>query len=135
MSSTNSPEHAHTPARTRREPPEPATRAEARILEDLHEELGAAFDVYLEYIWNGQAAIVDMEADFHNLHWASYEHIEQFAEDFIDALGWNDARDELARTWAIPKNIITFDKQEFLTQLQRDFEFHTRGGQTHVFVK
>ncbi|MGR4009874.1 hypothetical protein [Leucobacter sp. 1207-22] len=67
--------------------PQPRTRAEARELERLRLEYGAAFEVYLERIWNGVEPIPDMENDFTNLHWASYDRIEHFIDDQLDALG------------------------------------------------
>jgi len=119
----------------RRAPPQPQTRREARLLEQLRRERGAAFDVYLEHVWNGIESISDMEADFENLHWASYEKVEQFVDDFIESLGWVEARDQILRDWAIPKDVLIFDRDAFLHHLRNDFEFYERGGETHVFVK
>ena len=139
-------EHIHYPAaddknRTapstapeRRPPPRPQSRAEARILEQLHAERGAAFQVYLDHVWNGIEPITEMEADFENLHWASYERPEQFVDDFFDNLGWAEARASLIREWAIPKDVLIFDRAAFLQHLRSDFTFYERNGETHVFV-
>ena len=97
-------ENRTTPPTTpeRRAPPEPTTRHEARELDRLRREHGTAFDVYLDSVWNGIETISDMESDFTNLHWGSYERIDQFIDDFIESLGWADARDHALREWAIP---------------------------------
>lgn len=130
-------ENRTTPPTTpeRRAPPEPTTRHEARELDRLRREHGTAFDVYLDSVWNGVETIRDMESDFTNLHWGSYERIEQFVDDFIESLGWADARDHALREWAIPNNILVFDRAAFLEHLLSDFEFHERGGEVHVFIK
>lgn len=124
---------AATPERAA--PPEPATRQEAREFDRLRREHGSAFEVYLDSIWNGVASINRMEADFANLHWASYERIDQFIDDFLDSLGWADARDHALREWAIPHDILVFDRAAMFDRLSGDFEFHERGGEVHVFVK
>ena len=118
-----------------RAPPQPQSRQEARLLNELRTERGAAFDIYLEHIWNGIEPITDMEADFENLHWASYEKLEHFVDDFIDSLGWAEARIQLLRDWAIPKGILVFDRHAFLDYIRGDFEFYEQGGEIHVFVK
>ena len=123
------------PTPDRRAPPQPESRQQARLLERLRTEHGAAFDVYLEHIWNGIESIVDMEADFNSLHWASFEKVEQFVDDFIDSLGWADARDHALREWAIPNDVLVFDRHAFFDHIRNDFEFHERDGETHVFVK
>lgn len=130
-------ENRTTPPATpeRRAPPQPRTRHEARILEQLSAEHGAAFDVYLEHVWNGTEAVPDLDADFQNLHWASYDRIEHFVDDFIESLGWTDARNHVLREWGIPTNVLVFDRRAILQDLQNEFEFHQQGGQTHVFVK
>lgn len=75
-----------------------------------------------------------MEADFSNLHGTSYERIEQFVDDFIESLGWANARDHAVRKWAIPNNILVFDRAAMLEELGGDFEFHERRGEVHVFI-
>lgn len=119
----------------RRAPPQPQSRHEARLLAHLRAEHGGAFDVYLQHVWNGIEQIADMEADFENLYWASYEKVEQFVDDFIDSLGWADARQQLLREQAIPDDVLVFDRHAFLDHLRSDFEFWEQGGETHVFVK
>lgn len=130
-------ENRTTPPTTpeRRAPPEPTTRHEARELDRLRREHGTAFDVYLDSVWNGIETISDMESDFTNLHWGSYERIDQFIDDFIDSLGWADARDHAIREWAIPSSILIFDRAAMLEHLRGDFEFHERGGEAHVFIR
>jgi hypothetical protein len=118
-----------------RAPPQPQSRHEARLVERLRSEHGAAFDVYLQQIWNGIEPIDDMEADFENLHWASYARVEHFVDDFIESLGWAEARHQLLRDWAIPNGILVFDRHAFLDHLRSDFDFYEQGGETHVFVK
>lgn len=130
-------ENGTTPPTTpeRRAPPEPTTRHEARELDRLRREHGTAFDVYLDSVWNGIETISDMESDFTNLHWGSYERIDQFIDDFIDSLGWADARDHAIREWAIPSSILIFDRAAMLEHLRGDFEFHERGGEVYVFIR
>lgn len=129
-------ENRTTPTTTpeRRPPPSPQTRHEVRLLEQLRTEHGTAFQVYLDHVWNGIQPIAGMDADFDNLHWASYERPEHFVDDFIDSLGWADARDQLLRDWAIPKDVLVFDRAAFLQHLRSDFTFYERDGETHVFV-
>ncbi len=104
-------ENGTTPPTTpeRRAPPEPTTRQEARELDRLRREHGTAFDVYLDSVWN--------------------------IDDFIDSLGWADARDHAIREWAIPSSILIFDRAAMLEHLRGDFEFHERGGEVHVFIR
>lgn len=118
-----------------RTPPQPQSRHEACLLERLRSEHGAAFDVYLQHVWNGTEQIADMEADFENLHWATYERDEQFVDDFIDSLGWVEARHHALREWAIPDDVFVFDRHALLDHMRNDFEFYEREGETHVFVK
>lgn len=118
----------------KRPSPQPATRREARELDRLTHERGHAFDVYLDHIWNGIEPIMNMEADFENLYWASYEKLQTFADDFINNLGWADARTQLLHDLGVPKNILVFDRHAFLDHLRGEYEFHERGGETHVFI-
>ncbi|PPF44874.1 hypothetical protein C5B85_09045 [Pseudoclavibacter sp. AY1F1] len=111
----------------------PKTRHEAREVERLSEQLGPAFDIYLEHVWRN-TAVVDMEADFENLYWASYDRTEHFVDDFIESLGWEDARKQLIQDWAIPANVLVFDRQAVLGNLDNDYEFIRRDGVTHVFI-
>lgn len=118
-----------------RAPPQPQSRHEARLVERLRSEHGTAFDVYLQHVWNGIEPIADMEADFENLHWASYARVEHFVDDFIDSLGWVEARNDALREWAIPDDVLIFDRHALLDHMRNDFEFYEQEGETHVFVK
>lgn len=112
----------------------PATRRERKILERLHTDYGAAFEVYLDHVWRG-TPITDMEADFINLYWASYDTPEQFAADGIDAQGWRDAIEDVMHRFGIPQQFLRWDYHAAMRMLGTDFEFHERGGQLHAFIK
>lgn len=135
---TPTPEGAHQPteAPTTREQkrlPIPETRREAHELQRLRDERGSAFDAYLGHVWTS-TAIQDMEAEFENLYWASYDNLRHFADDFIESLGWNEARKQLLRDWTIPSDVLIWDHDAFIRNLSRDFEFIERDGVTHVFI-
>lgn len=115
-------------------PPEPTSRHERRILERLLVERGDAFQVYLDRVWRG-TAITDMEDEFENLYWASYERVEHFITDIADAQGWDSALEEFTRTWAIPAHSLTWNYSVLLEDLRGNYEFIAHGGQIHVFIK
>lgn len=112
----------------------PATRRERKILERLHTERGAAFEVYLDCVWRG-TPIDEMEADFENLYWASYENVAQFAIDGIEAHDWKEPIDDAIRQHAIPRHLITWNTDAFIDMVRSDFEFHHRDGEVHVFIR
>lgn len=114
---------------------QPTTRHEMLTLDRLRTERGPAFDVYLEHVWDGATPITGMEADFENLYWASYPNIEQFVDEFIDSLGWADARTQLLQAQGIPENILTFNREAFLEHVRSDYDFYEGKEHIHVFVK
>lgn len=126
-------EHAQPEAQEARLRFVPRTRQEAREVEHLSAKLGPAFDIYLEQVWQN-TAVPDLEADFENLYWASYDHTDHFVDDFIENLGWDEARKQLLQDWAIPENALVFDRQAILENLDNDYEFIRRDGVTHVFI-
>lgn len=114
---------------------QPTTRHEMLVLERLHDEHGVAFQVYLDHVWDGTTPIMNMETDFENVYWASYAHIEQFVDDFIESLGWAEARTQLLKDQAIPESVLVFNRKAFLETIRGDYEFYEQGGEIHVFVK
>ena len=61
--------------------------------------------------------------------------IDAQVDDFIDSLGWADARDHAIHEWGIPNSILIFDRAAMLEHLRGDFEFHERGGEVYVFIR
>ncbi len=113
---------------------QPASRREARELDRLRAERGLAFESYLLHVWNGTESILDMDTNFENLYYASYDKIEHFIEDGIDALGWASLVKEVIQQHAIPPKLLIWDYPAYLGMVQNDYQFIEQGGQIHVFI-
>ena len=113
---------------------QPATRRERHVLDQLQAEHDTAIEVYLDHVWQ-DAPIDGMEADFENLYWASYERIDHFIDDQIDAFGWDEALEDFTRSKDVPSTALVWDRAAILQFLSRDYDFYERDGLVHVFVK
>lgn len=126
---TNNPEAGQSRSR-----PIPHTRLEARILHDLQDAHGAAFAVYLDHVWH-ETPISAMEEDFRNVYWASYEQLDHFIDDTIDALGWTQALTEFLAAEGMTSDMLTWNRHAIFTHLADDYEFIEKDGLIHVFAR
>lgn len=110
------------------------TRAEAFELTRLSAEYGTAFEVYLEHIWSGLEPIADMEDDFRSLYWGSYDRMEQFVDDQLDANDWLEPIQTMLRTHGMPRDTLRWIRAGFAETVEGGFEIVEKDGQIHVFI-
>jgi hypothetical protein len=65
----------------------------------------------------------------------SFERIEDFADQFIGNLGWEEARRKTLGDAAIPDDVLIFDREAFLRHISNQFEYIEREGQIHVYYR
>lgn len=65
----------------------------------------------------------------------SFERIDDFVDQFIESLGWEEARRETLSDVAIPDDVLVFDRGAFLRHISNQFTYIEREGQIHVYYR
>lgn len=114
--------------------PKPESRRHLRILQDLYDSYNSAFEVYLRHIWK-DTPIEEIENDMLDVYQGSYSSVAEFIDDFTEAMGWRGEIDRAMSDAAIPPGSVGWNYRAMYQDLRRDYEFHQRGRQVHVFLK
>lgn len=112
----------------------PTARKEARALTSLEDRYGEAFSAYLSCDQT-RITVNDAEEDFKARYRGSYSHLEAFAEDYTENLGWNSALEYFTHVEGIPAGLVAWDMPALLEVLESEYQIIEHGGGIHVFYK
>lgn len=112
----------------------PQTRHEARTLRNLEAPHGEAFFAYLSCAQES-ITIDDAEEDFNSRYRGSYGHLEVFAEDYTENLGWNSALEYFTYAEGIPSGLVAWSMPALLEVLRAEYQIIEYGGGIHVFYR
>lgn len=111
----------------------PRTRHDRHDIDELYSEYGTAFEVYLERIWTPDVGMENLEQDFLNCYFASYEKLEHFLDDQLDAAGLLQPVKQALKGIELADEVLDWMRVGVQASFADEYNYIERDGMIHVF--